>query len=204
MKFPANTTALIEAKMYAIESITHTMDYEGWGDAHAKAVRIMTGNYCQLWLAEFCELNGITCQKDRSSPYIADKGDATINEWVVDSKASLTEGLEGQISPHHDKQSGIDFYVFFSTDRDFSFIEPLGFIHTSDVVSSSIRVEQGEKIPGTNFIQRFQYSYFVKRECMQPFWKTLQEMQMESKTQRQSRAVIDYSKISASEDSIPF
>lgn len=170
MKYPTNTKAIIEARMYAIESISHTYDYDGWNDGYEKSARIITGKFCQLWLVEYCRLNGIPHVKDTSSPYIHDNGDLLINGWNIDCKASINANFKCQISPHFDKDVSIDYYAFFMTDKRYSYIEPLGFIQKSEVINCSSKIMNGEKIPNTNIIQKFgEYSYFVDIDKVTPF-----------------------------------
>ena len=170
MKYPTNTNCLAEARMYAIDSLDHTYDYDGWGDAWHKSQRIITGKFCQLWLGEYCKLNNVPYKKDRSSPYISDSGDLHINGWNIDCKASTSISFCGQISPHFDKDKEIDFYSFFLIDKNFSFIEPLGFINKINVIENSIKVLKGEKIPNTDIIQKFEsHSYFVNLDKLTAF-----------------------------------
>lgn len=173
MKFPCNPRVLIEAWAYARESLAHTFNYQGWRDGHRKAQRIATGKFAQLWLAEFCRLNNIPCAPDRSSPYVADAGDLTINGWVIDCKVSVVHGLEGQISPRHERESNVDYYAFFRSDKELSFIEPLGFVRFSDVKARAVVVSKGEKIPGTSVVQRFDRSYFIPLRGMDRFSTTI-------------------------------
>lgn len=186
----------MEAKAYAIESISHTMDYDGWKDGHAKMVRIATGKYVQVWLYELCRLNGFAAEKDRSSPTIHDDSDLLINGWAIDCKASMVPGLECQISPHFDSQKkSIDYYAFFQTNKSTEFVLPLGFISYINVKNSSTVVEKGDVIPGTNITQRFSKSYFVRPDALSPFYKHLHWLSQnpKNKTCRQAAdKVVDY------------
>jgi|GEM_PF-4867400 len=162
MKYPINTAMLTEARMYARESIENTADYEGWKDQHRKMERIVSGTFVQLWLCEYCRLNDIPHKADRSSPYVADSWDLKIAGFNIDCKSSYIDGLEGQITKHHDdKNNIINAYCFFRTDRTLSYVEPLGVISKRKVHDNSLIVKEGDIIPGTKFTQRFGYSYFV-------------------------------------------
>lgn len=169
-KLPITTTVISEAKLYAMESIKHTVDYKGWGDCHQKLCRITIGNFCQLWLAEFCKINGIPHVKDNSSPYEPDKCDLTINGHAIDCKSSVVSSLPMQVSPHCEKQENIDFYAFFSTDKEMNFIEPLGFISRLKFMKEAMVVNVGDTIPGTNLVQRFDKSYFINKENLYGFF----------------------------------
>lgn len=168
-KYPANSAILTEARAYAMESIGHTVDYNGWGDAHQKMQRITTGKYAQLWLAEFCKINGINHKKDNSSPYIYDDEDLKICNLSIDCKVSIHEYLVGQVSPHCFKQENIDGYAFFLTDPSLSFIKPYGFIKRDDFLKNAICIEKGEQIFNTGITQRFSKSYFIDKKHLHPF-----------------------------------
>ena len=170
--------------MYAYESLNHTIDYDGWDDAYEKTARIVTGKYCQLWLAEVCRLNNIPHKKDRSSPYISDAGDLEINGWNIDSKGSAAPGFEGQVTKHHDDPGNtIDVYAFFRTDRSLSYIEPLGFIRCENLLKVAQKVNKGEKIPGIDVEQKFAtYSYFVDLSRLGDFETVISWMAKNPKT----------------------
>jgi hypothetical protein len=165
-KLPFNSALLCEAKLYAIESIEHTLNYKGWEDGHEKLIRITVGKCCQLWLSEFCRLNGIHHKKDDSSPYLPDNMDLEICGYKVDCKASYIPELCCQVTENIHK-SNIDFYSFFLTDKKLSYISPLGMISKEDYLKDAIKVIKGDKIPGTNYIQRFDYSYFLNQKFLQ-------------------------------------
>ena len=197
MKHPVSTAIITEARMYAVESINHTMDYSGWDDGHEKTMRITIGKFSQLWLCEVCHLNMIPYEKDTSSPYMPDQRDLTINGWAVDCKATVSDGLEGQVGPGHDKKNNsIDLYAFFRTGRNMEFIEPLGFVWARDLLTVAKKISQGERIPGTNIDQRFRYSYFVPLSNMDGFFKTLNSLKGKPKN--------DDSLCPAFNDELPF
>ncbi len=162
-KFPTSTSYLSEARLYALDSINHTYDYDGFenGCENKKLSRITVGNCCQLWLAEFCSLNEIDHKKDISSPYKADRQDLYIKGYSIDCKASIRSDLDLQVSPHILKQDNIDYYFFCETDNKLSFIKPLGFISRTDYMDKSTKVKRGDKLPGSNLTQFFDESYFL-------------------------------------------
>lgn len=175
--YPVATTMLTEARMYAVESINYTMDYDGWDDGHKKMERITTGKFAQLWLCEFCRVNNILYQKDRSSPKMADSGDLVINGWNVDCKVSTIPLLAGQVSKHHDSpKNNINIYFFFLTDGQMSFIKPVGCIRKEHLIDVSKKVLEGEKIPDTNIVQRFGYSYFADTTKLPTFETTIKHI----------------------------
>ena len=161
-RIPCSTAVLSEARLYAIESSSHTMDYDGWKDQHNKLERLTYGKYAQLWVHEWCRINGIPCVKDKSSPKEPDDNDLTICEHQIDVKASVIPQLLGQISPGMYRRSD-GFYCFILTDKQCSFVMPAGFIHCSLFLPFSEEVEQGKKIPGTEIVQRFGRSRFLNK-----------------------------------------
>ena len=159
---PCSSAILSEARLYAIESNTHTMDYEGWKDQHNKLRRLTYGKFAQLWVYEFCRVNGIRCEKDKSGPTEPDNKDLVICGLDVDVKASTIGALVGQISPGmYNKSDG--FYCFARTNETCSFILPIGFLHCSLFIPNSIEVRQGETIPHTTIVQRFRSSRFLSK-----------------------------------------
>lgn len=162
--------------MYALESVKHTLDYKGWQDGYEKMCRITIGNYCQLWLSEFCRLNNIPHIKDNSSPYIPDNEDLSINGYSIDCKSSTVLNMPLQVSPHMLGQENIDAYVFFYTDKDISFIEPMGFISRVKYKEKATPINEGETIPGTKIKQRFGTSYFLKKEELVNFYSAINKM----------------------------
>ncbi|RLA39667.1 MAG: hypothetical protein DRR06_18755 [Gammaproteobacteria bacterium] len=183
MKYPANNSALHEARIYANESINYTADFQGWQDGHKKYQRILTGRFCQAWLTQLMIINNIPCTGDNSTPYTEDSGDLHINGWNIDCKASVHRELAGQISSAFDRpDNSIDLYCFFVTDKSCSFIEPLGFIGKSKVIESSARINCGETILETGFTQRFNYSYFVDMSMVKSFDEIVEWLRLNPKS----------------------
>ena len=166
--YPMTSALLTEARLYAVDSIAHTMDYHGWKDQHYKQERITYGKFGQLWVGEFCKLNGICYEKDKSSPKQADDLDLKIGVYSVDVKTTVCEGIRGQVSPGvFDKP--IDYYLFMVTDAVCSFVKPLGFVSQENYQRNAIKVFKGEYIPGTTVRQNFEFSYFLPYEI--PVWE---------------------------------
>lgn len=171
-RIPLNTSILSEARLYAMESASHTMDYSGWEDQYKKLERLTYGKFAQLWVYELCRINGVECKKDKSPPTEPDDSDLEICGFSVDVKASTSPNLIGQVSPGVYGRSN-DFYCFALTDKDCSYIEVPGVISCADYRKHAIRVPNGEIIPGTNIKQRFGTSYFLPKEggLMIPFFR---------------------------------
>lgn len=166
---------LIEARLYAQDSIQHTMDYIGWEDQHNKQERITYGKFGQLWVSEFCRLNKIPHEKDRSSPTQADDLDLTIMGKMVDVKTTVIREFVGQISPGVFNKP-CDEYCFIVTDRQCSFVTPIGFVSQEDYKKHCVHIKKGEIIPGTSREQKFGGgSYFLPHnsKVCRPFVYTL-------------------------------
>lgn len=174
-RFPCSTAVLSEARLYAIESSQHTMDYDGWKDQHNKMERLTYGKFAQLWVYEFCRVNSIDCQKDKSSPAIADEKDLVICGECVDVKSSTWAPLLGQISPGmYSKNSG--FYCFIYTDAECSFVMPAGVISCAGYMANSLEIKSGETIPNTTMKQRFSSSRFLQKGSpIVPFFEFMEE-----------------------------
>lgn len=157
--YPVSTKLMTEARLYANDSIQHTMDYHGWKDQHKKKERITYGKFGQLWVAEFCRLNGVNHAKDNSSPTMADDLDLLIRGRKIDVKTTVSN-LVGQVSPGVIEKE-CDDYCFLITDRQCSYVNPIGFVSKDDYIEHATCVEEGDIIPGTNFRQRFSRSYFL-------------------------------------------
>ena len=149
--YPLTTNLLTEARLYATDSIQHTMDYEGWQDQHKKRERIVYGNFGQLWVAEFCRINGIPCQKDRSSPERADDYDLIAHGFKIDVKTSIHKDLVGQVSPGVINKP-VDYFCFMLTDRLCSYIAPYGLIAADEYVLTAefkinlLRAARGDRL----------------------------------------------------------
>jgi len=185
IRYPAASTMLSEARIYAQESYKHTMDYKGWDDQSIKLQRLTYGTFGQLWVGEFCRLNSIQFKNDRSSPTVADTFDLTICGKSFDIKTSINSSFIGQVSPGVIKKQ-IDYYGLLLTDYNCSFVEPRGFISKSDYVSTAIEIKEGETIPGTNYVQRFSKSYFLHpQQRVTPFVQFLVNLRDSCRQKRQ-------------------
>jgi len=158
--YPANTAMLSEARLYATDSIMHTMDYNGWKDQHQKRERITYGKFGQLWVTEFCRLNGVPHQKDRSSPKDADDVDLVVRGQLIDVKTSVCQSLVGQVSPGV-LNKPCDYFCFLLTDKACSYVAPYGLIEADVYRKIAVEVKQGDLIPGTGIQQRFGSSFFL-------------------------------------------
>lgn len=162
IRYPITSTLLSEARLYARESFGHTMDYQGWQDQKLKLARLTYGKFGQLWVAEFCRVNGIQYEKDTSSPYVADDRDLSIFGHSIDVKTTINRDFLGQVSPGVINKP-CDYFCFIVTDMQCSFVEPLGFIECDAYRAIAVEVKEGQLIPGTNTRQRFGTSFFLPR-----------------------------------------
>lgn len=162
IRYPITSALLSESRLYAQESYRHTMDYQGWHDQKLKLARLTYGKFGQLWVAEFCRANGIECQKDTSSPYVADDRDLTIYGHSIDVKTTINRDFLGQVSPGVINKP-CDYFCFLVTDMQCSFVEPIGFMDCDTYRAVAIEVKEGQAIPGTSTKQRFGTSFFLPR-----------------------------------------
>jgi len=163
MKIPTIAEPLALARMYASASLNFTFSYKGWEEQDredAQYKRILTGQLGQNFLASFCQLNNIPFQIDNSHYSKSDDFDIIIKGYKFDVKTSNTN-LPCQVNAAL-KNKDIDAFYFFNTDKNYTYIEPLGFISKAKYFNKSNFVSNGEKIPNTNFVQRFENgSYFL-------------------------------------------
>ena len=163
MKIPTIAEPLALARMYASASLNFTYSYGGWEDQDkqdAQYKRIITGQLGQNFLASFCHLNNIPFKVDNSHYSKSDDFDIVIKGYKFDVKTSNTN-LPCQVNAALENKN-IDAFYFFNTDKNYTYIEPLGFISKKKYLEKAKFVSEGEKIPNTNFIQRFKKgSYFL-------------------------------------------
>ena len=178
IRYPITSALLAEARLYAQESYGHTFDYQGWEkpDQKQKMARLTYGKFGQLWVAEFCRANGLPCEKDTSSPYVADDRDLTIYGHSIDVKTTVNRNFLGQVSPGVINKP-CDYFCFLVTDLKCSFVEPIGFMDCDTYRSVAIEVKEGETIPGTTMQQRFGTSFFLPRPApVVPFVQFLKHL----------------------------
>ena len=143
IRYPITSALLSEARLYAQESYGHTMDYQGWKDQKLKLARLTYGKFGQLWVAEFCRANGISHEKDTSSPYVADDRDLSIYGHSIDVKTTINRDFLGQVSPGVINKP-CDYFCFVVTDVQCSFVEPVGFMDCDTYRSVAVQVKEGE------------------------------------------------------------
>lgn len=164
-KEPLGSILIEAARMYALDSHQHTMNYAGWEDEDntpQKIQRILHGRLAQLWLGEWCRINQVPHVADRSLYTHADGGvDLTILNHPIDVKASFN--LPPQVGSHlREKAGGAEWFAFASLPWDLSWICIDGLIATSDFFQRAQFIPYGQNIPGTQLRQRFQDgSYFL-------------------------------------------
>ena len=184
IRYPITSALLSEARLYAQESYGHTMDYQGWKDQHLKMARMTYGKFGQLWVAEFCRANNLQYQKDTSSPYVADDRDLTIYGHSIDVKTTINRDFLGQVSPGVINKP-CDYFCFIVTDKECSFVEPIGFIDCETYRSIAVEIKEGQTIPGTKTFQRFGTSFFLPRPApVVPFVAFLIQLHKAANTSR--------------------
>lgn len=168
--YPVNTIAIMEARLYANESIEYTADFAGWKDKYKKKQRLIIGNFVQYWVYEFCRLNKIQYQVDETTPYENDKFDIKVYGKIMDVKASVHENFVGQVTEEA-LNKDIDFFSFFLTDANCSFIAPYGVIGKEQYRQLSVKLQEGDTIPGTKIKNKFNVTNFIETIHLIPFVK---------------------------------
>lgn len=172
-KLPNFEVSITDAQEYANASISYTYDYQGWEDqkgTNKKYNRILIGRFGQEWLYNFCKLNNLNVEKDRSSYKENDKYDLMISGKLVDVKTSISELFIGQISPGCYKNELIDIYCFILTDEQISFIEPIGFISRGKFIENCYYVPHNGLIRGKIENRFLEGSYFIDRNNIYDFY----------------------------------
>jgi len=155
MRIPVNTMSLMAARVYAYDSHLFTHDHCGYeqdSKTVSKIDRITTGVFGQEWLAEMCRLNGIAVKKDTTTHMQNDVFDLKILDKIVEVKTAASD-IYCQVNCIANRRL-CDFYCFLKTDKNKTFIEPVGIIPKSIYDQVKIKVDYDSKIPGTNFMQK--------------------------------------------------
>ena len=177
-KLPSLGQLIKDAETYSTQSINYTFDYSGWEDesgTNRKKDRIFYGRFGQEWLYRFCKLNELKVDKDNTSEKENDKFDLIISRHIVDVKNSISEGFIGQVSPGCYKNEKTHFYCFLLTDRELSYVEPLGFISAGDFKKKCFFVAHDEYIRNTGMKNKFiDGSYFVDRDKLVDFYMSIE------------------------------
>lgn len=173
-KLPSFDKAIQLAVSYSNKSIEFTYDYSGWeheGGTERKRKRIEVGRFGQEWFCSYLRLNGIACHSDDTSPEQNDKYDVMVmNKLLIDIKTSSHPGFIGQVSPGVFGKNGLFAYCFLLTDKEYSFVEPLGFAKPEDK-DLFYFIDHGQPIRDTGFTNNFNKgSYFIDQEKMIPFF----------------------------------
>jgi hypothetical protein len=170
MRYPVSTALLKEAQLYAMASFHHTFNWDSHKGGNAKMQRITVGRFAQVWVQEFCRLNGIPHISDASSSDVSDEFDLQIRGLKVDIKASKHADLLGQVAPgpFRKAESGT-YFCFVLADPEGTFVEPWGFIEADDYRKFSYSVKRGEQLP-TGHVQAFSESFFLPPDApVEPF-----------------------------------
>lgn len=169
MIYPLSHTQMDLAKLYAIESHTHTANYAGWegeDGTKRKLRRIKIGRLGQLWFARLLQLNKIACEVDETGPESVDDFDIRLGPTSVDVKTTVDSRFIGQVSPGV-RGKNIDFFCFLQVSRRFEWIEFVGWISALGYFDCAAYISQGEVIPNTNIKQLYKEgSYFIERSSL--------------------------------------
>ena len=174
MRYPVSTSLLKEAQLYAMASFHHTFNWDAHKGGNQKMQRITVGRFAQIWVQEFCRLNGVPHVPDTSSSEVADQFDLQIHGVQVDIKASIHQSLLGQVAPGpYKKAESGTYFCFVLTDPQGTFIDPLGFIEADAYRANAYSVKKGELLP-SGHVQAFRESYFLPDDApVEPFEKFL-------------------------------
>lgn len=174
MRYPVSTALMKEAQLYAMASFHHTFNWDSHKGGNAKLQRITLGRFAQIWVQEFCRLNGVPHVPDTSSSDVADRFDLEIRGVQVDIKASKHQKLVGQVAPgpYHKAEPGT-YFCFVLTDPQGTFVDPWGFIEADDYRAWAYSVKRGEQLP-TGHVQAFSESFFLPENApVEPFERFL-------------------------------
>ncbi len=160
MKIPISSKAISYALMYGIASKNHTFFYEGWDKSSINQYkRVVTANFCEAWIKEFCSINGISCSDDGSHFTKSDEYDIIINKWKFDIKSSIiSDYMQVNTALMNKNVSG---YIFCKTNENMDMIDIKGIITKEEFWNNSTFVKFGDKTPdgwtqkfknGSNFI----------------------------------------------------
>ncbi len=167
MKIPTSPKAISYGLMYGIASKDHTFFYEGWDkNAIAQYKRVVTANFCEAWIREFCDINNIPCSDDGSHFTKNDEYDIIINNFKFDIKSSTaSDFMQVNTALINKNVSG---YIFCKTNDNMDMIDIKGIIPKEEFWNTSTFIPQGGKTPdgwvqkfknGSNFIH---YSKFER------------------------------------------
>ncbi len=165
MKIPTNSNAISYGLMYGIASKDHTFFYEGWDkNSIAQYNRVVRAKFCEHWITEFCNINGIECSGDGSHFTKSDEYDIQIGKYKFDIKSSIRSDYI-QVNAAL-KEKDITGYIFCRTNDNMDMIEVKGIISKEKFYNSAIFVAHGEETPD-GWDQSFKNgSYFLHSDML--------------------------------------
>ena len=179
MKYPYSIEILKRADAYAKKSLKYTYSYSGWEDETGTSRqydRILIGRFGQEWVADYCRLNRIKVIFDESDYRVADNFDLIIIDSIVDVKTTMVSTIPCQVNAALAKKD-VDFYCFIRLDRNFTFVEPLGFISQDLYFKYAQKINYNECFPKTSIRNKFKNgSYILKRSFLSCFETTIKTL----------------------------
>ena len=179
MKYPYSIEILKRADTYAKQSLKYTYSYSGWEDEAGtlrQYDRILIGRFGQEWVADYCKLNRVNVRFDESDYTEADNFDLIITDSIVDVKTTVTSNIHCQVNGALTEKL-VDVYCFMHMDRNFTFVEPLGFISQDLYFEYAQKINYNECFPKTSISNKFRNgSYILKPSLLFSFEDTLREL----------------------------
>ena len=146
MKIPTNANAAAYGLMYGIASRNHTFFYDGWDkDSIKQYKRVVTAVFCERWIIEFCNINGIQCHGDGSHFTQNDEYDIQIGKWKFDIKSSTRRDYM-QVNANL-MNKDIQGYIFCRTNDNMDMIDIKGIISKKIFYQKATFVEYGHLTP---------------------------------------------------------
>ncbi len=146
MKIPTGSNAVSYGLMYGIASKDHTFFYDGWDKSSIKQYkRVVTANFCEAWIKEFCFINDISCSTDGSHFTQSDEYDITISGLKFDIKSStVSDHMQVNLAL---RNKNVDGYIFCRTNDKMDMIEIKGIIRKEEFWKIARFVKHGEQTP---------------------------------------------------------
>ncbi len=171
MKFPFTEQAVKYADEYAKKAIPYTHLHDGFEDTKSSQQynRWMTGGIAQNIVMEYCKINNIECIQDNTTHEQNDNFDLKIQGYLFDIKATNTN-IQCQVNHTSIKKiinGRTNCFFFMRIDKNFKWYEPIGFCTAKYYNENQYWVDKGDKIPFTNFINKFGITHTMEESDIQ-------------------------------------
>lgn len=171
MKIPFTEQAIQNAESYANKAGGYTHLHDGFKDttATAQKSRWVTGGIAQNIVKDFCALNKIEAIEDTTDHTQNDKYDLIIQGFKFDVKAT-NNTIPCQVNLTSLKKATrgeTDCFFFMRIDKNKRWYEPIGFCTSKYYSEHCTRIEKGDVIPGTSFVNKFNTTFVMSEDKMQ-------------------------------------